>query len=102
MLYVFSVKVNWEIHQPTTDLYVLNLHITRNDTQQNNVANDAEQAPERWQYEGLYSLENIAFLLMLQLYFRLLQDNLVLKEKLQEMELLLNQNKVELERLRQV
>ncbi|XP_056891637.1 protein phosphatase 1 regulatory subunit 12C [Takifugu flavidus] len=35
------------------------------------------------------------------LYFRLLQDNLELKEKLQEMELLLSQNKVELERLRQ-
>uniref|UniRef100_H3DJF6 Protein phosphatase 1, regulatory subunit 12C n=1 Tax=Tetraodon nigroviridis TaxID=99883 RepID=H3DJF6_TETNG len=35
------------------------------------------------------------------LYFRLLQDNLVLKDKLQEMELLLSQNKVELERLRQ-
>uniref|UniRef100_A0A3B5KGW7 Protein phosphatase 1, regulatory subunit 12C n=1 Tax=Takifugu rubripes TaxID=31033 RepID=A0A3B5KGW7_TAKRU len=40
--------------------------------------------------------------LVFQLYFRLLQDNLELKEKLQEMELLLSQNKVELERLRQV
>lgn len=47
MLYVFSVKVNWETHQLTTELYVLNLHITKNDTRQNNVANDAEQAPER-------------------------------------------------------
>lgn len=44
----------------------------------------------------------MSFVLMLQLYFRLLQDNLVLKARLQEMELLLSQNKVELERLRQV
>ncbi|KAG8015038.1 Protein phosphatase 1 regulatory subunit 12C [Nibea albiflora] len=36
------------------------------------------------------------------LYFKVLQENLVLKDKLQEMELLLSQNKVELERLRQV
>ncbi|XP_069577815.1 protein phosphatase 1 regulatory subunit 12C isoform X1 [Brachyistius frenatus] len=36
------------------------------------------------------------------LYFKVLQDNLSLKDKLQEMELLLSQNKVELERLRQV
>ncbi|XP_026158200.1 protein phosphatase 1 regulatory subunit 12C isoform X2 [Mastacembelus armatus] len=35
------------------------------------------------------------------LYFRVLQENLSLKDKLQEMELLLSQNKVELERLRQ-
>ncbi|XP_040893100.1 protein phosphatase 1 regulatory subunit 12C isoform X2 [Toxotes jaculatrix] len=35
------------------------------------------------------------------LYFKVLQENLALKEKLQEMELLLSQNKVELERLRQ-
>ncbi|XP_076001640.1 protein phosphatase 1 regulatory subunit 12C isoform X2 [Genypterus blacodes] len=35
------------------------------------------------------------------LYFKVLQDNLSLKDKLQEMELLLSQNKVELERLRQ-
>ncbi|XP_026215879.1 protein phosphatase 1 regulatory subunit 12C isoform X2 [Anabas testudineus] len=35
------------------------------------------------------------------LYFKVLQDNLALKDKLQEMELLLSQNKVELERLRQ-
>lgn len=51
------------------------------------------------------SLQNRALLttsLCLQLYFRLLQDNLELKEKLQETELLLSQNKVELERLRQV
>ncbi|XP_071360694.1 protein phosphatase 1 regulatory subunit 12C isoform X1 [Trachinotus anak] len=36
------------------------------------------------------------------LYFKILQENLALKDKLQEMELLLSQNKVELERLRQV
>ncbi|XP_030001661.1 protein phosphatase 1 regulatory subunit 12C isoform X2 [Sphaeramia orbicularis] len=36
------------------------------------------------------------------LYFKVLQENLALKDKLQEMELLLSQNKVELERLRQV
>ncbi|CAI5679051.1 protein phosphatase 1 regulatory subunit 12C isoform X1 [Oreochromis niloticus] len=36
------------------------------------------------------------------LYFKMLQENLSLKEKLQEMELQLSQNKVELERLRQV
>uniref|UniRef100_A0A3Q1I814 cGMP-dependent protein kinase interacting domain-containing protein n=1 Tax=Anabas testudineus TaxID=64144 RepID=A0A3Q1I814_ANATE len=36
-----------------------------------------------------------------ELYFKVLQDNLALKDKLQEMELLLSQNKVELERLRQ-
>ncbi|CAK6975742.1 protein phosphatase 1 regulatory subunit 12C [Scomber scombrus] len=35
------------------------------------------------------------------LYLKVAQDNLALKEKLQEMELLLSQNKVELERLRQ-
>ncbi|XP_071360695.1 protein phosphatase 1 regulatory subunit 12C isoform X2 [Trachinotus anak] len=35
------------------------------------------------------------------LYFKILQENLALKDKLQEMELLLSQNKVELERLRQ-
>uniref|UniRef100_A0A3P8WH04 Protein phosphatase 1, regulatory subunit 12C n=1 Tax=Cynoglossus semilaevis TaxID=244447 RepID=A0A3P8WH04_CYNSE len=35
------------------------------------------------------------------LYFKVLQENLILKEKLEEMELLLSQNKVELERLRQ-
>ncbi|XP_077381715.1 protein phosphatase 1 regulatory subunit 12C isoform X2 [Festucalex cinctus] len=35
------------------------------------------------------------------LYFQVLQQNLTLKDKLQEMELLLSQNKVELERLRQ-
>ncbi|XP_038570376.1 protein phosphatase 1 regulatory subunit 12C isoform X1 [Micropterus salmoides] len=35
------------------------------------------------------------------LYLKVLQDNLALKDKLQEMELLLSQNKVELERLRQ-
>nr|XP_061792376.1 protein phosphatase 1 regulatory subunit 12C-like [Nerophis lumbriciformis] len=35
------------------------------------------------------------------LYFQVLQQNLSLKEKVQEMELLLSQNKVELERLRQ-
>ncbi|XP_049899567.1 protein phosphatase 1 regulatory subunit 12C isoform X4 [Epinephelus moara] len=35
------------------------------------------------------------------LYFKELQENLALKDKLQEMELLLSQNKVELERLRQ-
>nr|XP_004538819.1 protein phosphatase 1 regulatory subunit 12C isoform X1 [Maylandia zebra] len=36
------------------------------------------------------------------LYFKMLQENVSLKEKLQEMELQLSQNKVELERLRQV
>uniref|UniRef100_A0A3B4THM3 Protein phosphatase 1, regulatory subunit 12C n=1 Tax=Seriola dumerili TaxID=41447 RepID=A0A3B4THM3_SERDU len=36
-----------------------------------------------------------------QLYFKILQENMALKDKLQEMELLLSQNKVELERLRQ-
>ncbi|XP_060903520.1 protein phosphatase 1 regulatory subunit 12C isoform X1 [Labrus mixtus] len=36
------------------------------------------------------------------LYFKVLQENLTLKDNLQEMELLLSQNKVELERLRQV
>ncbi|RVE76559.1 hypothetical protein OJAV_G00009820 [Oryzias javanicus] len=36
-----------------------------------------------------------------KLYINTLQENYTLKEKLQEMELLLNQNKVELERLRQ-
>uniref|UniRef100_A0A3B4WQ37 Protein phosphatase 1, regulatory subunit 12C n=1 Tax=Seriola lalandi dorsalis TaxID=1841481 RepID=A0A3B4WQ37_SERLL len=36
-----------------------------------------------------------------RLYFKILQENLALKDKLQEMELLLSQNKVELERLRQ-
>uniref|UniRef100_A0A672YKQ2 Protein phosphatase 1 regulatory subunit 12C-like n=1 Tax=Sphaeramia orbicularis TaxID=375764 RepID=A0A672YKQ2_9TELE len=36
-----------------------------------------------------------------ELYFKVLQENLALKDKLQEMELLLSQNKVELERLRQ-
>uniref|UniRef100_A0A3Q3FB83 Protein phosphatase 1, regulatory subunit 12C n=1 Tax=Labrus bergylta TaxID=56723 RepID=A0A3Q3FB83_9LABR len=36
-----------------------------------------------------------------ELYFKVLQENLSLKDKLQEMELLLSQNKVELERLRQ-
>ncbi|KAM8773252.1 protein phosphatase 1 regulatory subunit 12C isoform 1-T1 [Acanthopagrus schlegelii] len=36
------------------------------------------------------------------LYFKVLQENLALKDKLQEMELQLSQNKVELERLRQV
>nr|XP_019939707.1 PREDICTED: protein phosphatase 1 regulatory subunit 12C isoform X1 [Paralichthys olivaceus] len=36
------------------------------------------------------------------LYFKVLQENLALKDKLQEMDLLLSQNKVELERLRQV
>ncbi|XP_039889355.1 protein phosphatase 1 regulatory subunit 12C isoform X1 [Simochromis diagramma] len=36
------------------------------------------------------------------LYFKTLQENVSLKEKLQEMELQLSQNKVELERLRQV
>ncbi|XP_034044009.1 protein phosphatase 1 regulatory subunit 12C isoform X2 [Thalassophryne amazonica] len=36
------------------------------------------------------------------LYFKVLQENLSLKDKLQEMELLLNQNKLELERLQQV
>ncbi|XP_030601414.1 protein phosphatase 1 regulatory subunit 12C isoform X2 [Archocentrus centrarchus] len=35
------------------------------------------------------------------LYFKMLQENLTLKDKLQEMELQLSQNKVELERLRQ-
>lgn len=35
------------------------------------------------------------------LYFKVLQENLALKDKMQEMELLLSQNKVELERLRQ-
>ncbi|XP_058496969.1 protein phosphatase 1 regulatory subunit 12C isoform X2 [Solea solea] len=35
------------------------------------------------------------------LYLKVLQENLALKEKVQEMELLLSQNKVELERLRQ-
>uniref|UniRef100_A0A3Q3DPK2 Protein phosphatase 1 regulatory subunit n=1 Tax=Hippocampus comes TaxID=109280 RepID=A0A3Q3DPK2_HIPCM len=39
--------------------------------------------------------------LPLQLYFQILQQNLALKDKLQEMELLLSQNKVDLERLRQ-
>lgn len=38
----------------------------------------------------------------MQLYINTLQENYTLKEKLQEMELLLSQNKVELERLRQV
>lgn len=47
MLYVFSVKGNWETHQLTTELYVLNIHSNINDTRQNNVANDAEEAPER-------------------------------------------------------
>uniref|UniRef100_I3J5I3 Protein phosphatase 1, regulatory subunit 12C n=1 Tax=Oreochromis niloticus TaxID=8128 RepID=I3J5I3_ORENI len=42
------------------------------------------------------------YCLSLQLYFKMLQENLSLKEKLQEMELQLSQNKVELERLRQV
>uniref|UniRef100_A0A3Q1EAK8 Protein phosphatase 1, regulatory subunit 12C n=1 Tax=Acanthochromis polyacanthus TaxID=80966 RepID=A0A3Q1EAK8_9TELE len=37
-----------------------------------------------------------------ELYIKVLQENLALKDKLQEMELLLSQNKVELERLRQV
>uniref|UniRef100_A0A3B3HMR2 Protein phosphatase 1, regulatory subunit 12C n=1 Tax=Oryzias latipes TaxID=8090 RepID=A0A3B3HMR2_ORYLA len=37
----------------------------------------------------------------MQLYINTLQENYTLKEKLQEMELLLSQNKVELERLRQ-
>ncbi|XP_028458172.1 protein phosphatase 1 regulatory subunit 12C isoform X1 [Perca flavescens] len=36
------------------------------------------------------------------LYFKVLQENLALNDKLQEKELLLSQNKVELERLRQV
>ncbi|XP_068606881.1 protein phosphatase 1 regulatory subunit 12C isoform X2 [Brachionichthys hirsutus] len=36
------------------------------------------------------------------LYFTVLQENLALKDKLQEMELMLSQNKVELERLRQL
>ncbi|KAM6940480.1 protein phosphatase 1 regulatory subunit 12C [Xenentodon cancila] len=35
------------------------------------------------------------------LYFKVLEENVALKDKLQEMELLLSQNKVELERLRQ-
>lgn len=48
------------------------------------------------------SVSDTFSVLTLQLYFRLLQDNLALKDKLQEMELLLSQNKVELERLRQV
>lgn len=38
----------------------------------------------------------------MQLYINTLQENYTLKEKLQEVELLLSQNKVELERLRQV
>lgn len=37
-----------------------------------------------------------------QLYVQVLQENVALKEKLQEMELQLSQSKVELERLRQV
>lgn len=37
-----------------------------------------------------------------QLYIKVLQENMTLKEKLQEMEQQLSQNKVELERLRQV
>ncbi|XP_053274582.1 protein phosphatase 1 regulatory subunit 12C isoform X1 [Pleuronectes platessa] len=36
------------------------------------------------------------------LYYKVLQENLALKDNVQEMELLLSQNKVELERLRQV
>ncbi|MED6266130.1 hypothetical protein CHARACLAT_032554, partial [Characodon lateralis] len=36
------------------------------------------------------------------LYIKVLQENMTLKDKLQEMELQLSQNKVELERLRQV
>ncbi|MEQ2171347.1 hypothetical protein GOODEAATRI_009704 [Goodea atripinnis] len=37
-----------------------------------------------------------------ELYIKVLQENMTLKDKLQEMELQLSQNKVELERLRQV
>uniref|UniRef100_A0A3Q0SNK3 Protein phosphatase 1, regulatory subunit 12C n=1 Tax=Amphilophus citrinellus TaxID=61819 RepID=A0A3Q0SNK3_AMPCI len=43
----------------------------------------------------------VVFLFPPQLYFKMLQENLTLKDKLQEMELQLSQNKVELERLRQ-
>lgn len=49
-----------------------------------------------------YLQQNLPLVLPLQLYFQILQQNLALKDKLQEMELLLSQNKVELERLRQV
>lgn len=91
---VSAVRLRWEARQLTTEVYV---PLQAKPCQQ--------EAPERrpgppghW----CSPLSDTSSVLLLQLYFRLLQDNLVLKDKLQEMELLLSQNKVELERLRQV
>ncbi|CAJ1053082.1 protein phosphatase 1 regulatory subunit 12C isoform X2 [Xyrichtys novacula] len=57
------------------------------DDTNSNSANDSEHEDSSADYRTLY--------------LKVLQDNLSLKDKLQEMELLLSQNKVELERLRQ-
>ncbi|XP_044202424.1 protein phosphatase 1 regulatory subunit 12C isoform X1 [Thunnus albacares] len=58
------------------------------DTNSNSISNESQLGDSSADYRTLY--------------FKVLQDNLALKDKLQEMELLLCQNKVELERLRQV
>ncbi|XP_042341316.1 protein phosphatase 1 regulatory subunit 12C isoform X2 [Plectropomus leopardus] len=57
------------------------------DTNSNSTSNETELGDSSADYRTLY--------------FKVLQENLALKDKLQEMELLLSQNKVELERLRQ-
>lgn len=63
-----------------------------------------QQATQINEQKGLisFSLQVLICCVSLQLYFKVVQENLALKEKLQEMELLLSQNKVELEQFRQV
>ncbi|XP_044044767.1 protein phosphatase 1 regulatory subunit 12C isoform X3 [Siniperca chuatsi] len=63
-----------------------NAHL--DDTNSNNTSNESQLGNSSADYRTLY--------------FKVLQENLALKDKLQEMELELSQNKVELERLRQV
>ncbi|XP_044044768.1 protein phosphatase 1 regulatory subunit 12C isoform X4 [Siniperca chuatsi] len=62
-----------------------NAHL--DDTNSNNTSNESQLGNSSADYRTLY--------------FKVLQENLALKDKLQEMELELSQNKVELERLRQ-
>ncbi|KAM7418448.1 hypothetical protein PAMA_015865 [Pampus argenteus] len=58
------------------------------DTNSNSISNESQLGDSSGDYRTLY--------------FKVLHDNMALKDKLQEMELLLSQNKVELERLQQV
>lgn len=89
-------RTNWETGQLTTERWVPSCDRTMTEA-----PGGGHQNP-LWPPEEASSVSDSSLCLVFQLYFRLLQDNLELKEKLQEMELLLSQNKVELERLRQV